>query len=132
MFSGCIRTLRQVKLSQLPCQLPDSGLGAALPLAPAELWAPGWATRVPRWAQEPGGSCFCCLPAAREGHPARTVLCKWLIPLSHHGWALWGLLGISVQKTKVVSIYREASSFGLEHLKKLLILERFLFSILTH
>lgn len=118
------RTLSQVKLwAAFPCQLQDSGPGAAQPCAP------GWAQQVPRWAplavvagsQQP-----------RDGHPLGMVLwIRWFPPL-HHGLALWGLPGISVQKTNVVSIYREASSFGLEHLQKLLILEQFLFSILTH
>lgn len=47
-------------------------------------------------------------------------------------WVSMAYLGYHIQKKKkVLSIYREASSFGLEHLQKLLTLEQFVFSILT-
>lgn len=47
-------------------------------------------------------------------------------------WVSMAYLGYHIQKKKkVLSTYREASSFGLEHLQKLLTLEQFVFSILT-
>lgn len=47
-------------------------------------------------------------------------------------WVSMAYLGYHIQKKKkVLSIYREASSFGLEQLQKLLILEQFTFSIFT-
>lgn len=125
--SRCIRTLSQVKLWAAPlasCRtLGWERCRARLALSSRARLSPGGQGHLQQpWLWE---------LAARSRLGSQPGAGNPWHPL-HRGWALWGPLGTSGQKTKVVSIYREASSFGLEHLQKLLILEQFLFSILTH